>query len=248
MPVIPSECNRVCRSKRASRRSPPGLRPGHFDIWARGHPAEFCEVRVLRPGGRQQLDLGALAIDCFMVVGECQVIEFCTQQVDRAMQPGRRDHKARLLGESGLTRFEGVRRRGARGGGRSSIPGSRSARGIGRSRGRGRRWLRRRSGRRGRGNRRSGGRRRRLHRPHALERELEGDQNPDREDDRDEKITLFHVVAVIFGIARRGLIAGTGGLPIKITGLGDRIVAAAAPGMAARQTPEREEDAAPGAV
>jgi hypothetical protein len=32
--------------------------------------------------------------------------------------------------------------------------------------------------------------------PHALERELKGDQDPDREDDRDEEIALFHFVVV----------------------------------------------------
>jgi hypothetical protein len=35
-----------------------------------------------------------------------------------------------------------------------------------------------------------------LRRPHALESELKGDQDPDREDDRDEEIALFHFVLV----------------------------------------------------
>jgi hypothetical protein len=44
-----------------------------------------------------------------------------------------------------------------------------------------------------------------LRRPHALERELKSDQDPDREHDRDEEIALFHFVLV--GMKNRARLA-----------------------------------------
>ena len=191
LPVIPGQSDRAGRSERAARRGPPGLRPRHFDFRGGRDPAEFGEIRILRARRRQQFDLGALRINGFVVIRERQVVEPCSRQVDRAVQPRRRDLDAWLLLERHFAGLDGVRRC--------------SPRRIGRSRGRGSGRLGCRTRRRRRGHRGPARRGGRLRWPHSLERELKRDQDPDREHDRYEKIALFHFLAV--GVKGRSRLA-----------------------------------------